>query len=159
METTRETVLNARRLRRQMSPPEARLWIALRGGKLDGLKFRRQHPIGRCVLDFYCPAVRLAVEVDGYEHYADDGPERDVARDRWLLMQGIRTLRIPAQEVMVSVDATLGTIRAFIAESRRRSPPPPFGGPPPPKGEERVLPPPRLGADRPREAGSGGGRC
>ncbi|WP_172272362.1 endonuclease domain-containing protein [Caulobacter sp. RHG1] len=120
METTRETVLNARRLRRRMSPPEARLWSALRGGQLDGLKFRRQHPIGRCVLDFYCAPLRLAVEIDGYDHCIDGRPERDVARDRWLMTQGVRTLRIPAQHVMTSVDGALGQIRMFIAENLRR---------------------------------------
>lgn len=151
METTRETVLNARRLRRQMSAPEAKLWAALRRGGLDGLKFRRQHPIGRCVLDFYCPAVRLAVEVDGYEHCIDGGPERDLARDRWLLMQGVRTLRIPAQEVMASVDGALMTIHAFVAESRRRPLHRHSAVPLPQTGEDRALAPspPRLGAERP----------
>jgi very-short-patch-repair endonuclease len=98
-----------------MTPPEARLWTALRRGGLDGLKFRRQHPLGRCVLDFYCPSLRLAVEVDGYTHCIDERPERDLARDRWLLSQGIRTFRIPAHEVMASVDATLSTVREFIS--------------------------------------------
>ncbi len=140
METQPETVTQARRLRRQMSPPETRLWTALRRGGLDGLKFRRQHPIGRCVLDFYCASLRLAVEVDGSHHTFEDRPERDVARDRWLLIQGVRTLRLPAHEVMDSVDSALGAIRAFIVETRRCPPPPPFGGPPPPKGEERSPP-------------------
>ena len=140
MEQTKpETVTQARRLRRQMSPPEARLWNALRRGGLDGLKFRRQHPFGRCVLDFYCAALRLAVEVDGSDHTLDGRPERDVARDQWLRIQGVTTLRIPAHEVMNSVDSAVSAIRAFIAEGRRRPPPPPFGGPPPPKGEERTL--------------------
>jgi very-short-patch-repair endonuclease len=141
MEQTKpETVTHARRLRRQMSPPEARLWSALRRGGLDGLKFRRQHPFGRCVLDFYCASLRLAVEVDGSDHTLNSRPERDVARDRWLLVQGVRTLRIPAHEVMDSVDSAVSAIRAFIAEGRRSPPPPPFGGPPPPKGEESVTP-------------------
>jgi len=118
METTPETVILARRLRRQMSPPELRLWAALRRGAFDGLKFRRQHPLGRCVLDFYCPALRLAVEVDGYDHCIDGRPARDIARDRWLMMQGVRTLRIPAQDVMTSVDGTLMTIRGFIVKNR-----------------------------------------
>ena len=135
MEQTRaETVTRARSLRRCMSPPEARLWTALRRGGLDGLKFRRQHPFGRCVLDFYCAALRLAVEVDGAHHTLDGEVERDAARDRWLRIQGVRTLRLPAHEVMDSIDGALSAIRAFIAEGRRGPPPPPFGGPPPPRG-------------------------
>ena len=139
-QTKSETVTHARRLRRQMSPPEARLWSALRRGGLDGLKFRRQHPFGRCVLDFYCAALRLAVEVDGSDHTFDSRLGRDMARDRWLLIQGVRTLRIPAYEVMDSVDSAVSAIRAFIAEGRRCPPPPAFAGPPPPKGEERQSP-------------------
>ena len=137
METTPETVIHARRLRRQMSPPETRLWTALRRGAFDGLKFRRQHPLGRCVLDFYCPALRLAVEVDGYDHCINGRPERDVARDRWLLMQGVRTVRIPAQQVMTSIDGTLGTIRDFITENRLRPLHRHSAVPLPQEGEER----------------------
>ena len=139
MQTPRDTVTTARRLRREMSPPEARLWSALRRGGFDGLKFRRQHPIGRCVLDFYCPSLKLAIEVDSYAHCINDRPERDAARDRWLLSQGVRTLRIPAHDVLESVDGALGQIRAFIAANRPKAPPPPFGGPPPPEGEESYF--------------------
>ena len=132
MKATPETAAYARRLRRGMSPPESRLWTALRRGGLDGWRFRRQHPFGRCVLDFYCPALRLAVEVDGSDHTSDDRSERDAARDRWLSIQGVRTLRIPAHEVTSSVDSAMSAIRTYISESRRCPPPPPFGGPPPP---------------------------
>jgi very-short-patch-repair endonuclease len=90
-----------------MSLPEVKLWTAIRRGQLDGLKFRRQHPIGPYVLDFFCPAHRLAVEVDGGMHNEDDRAEKDAARDRWLARQGIMTLRIPASWVLGSVDSAL----------------------------------------------------
>ncbi|ACL96342.1 endonuclease domain-containing protein [Caulobacter vibrioides] len=118
MQTPRDTVTTARRLRREMSPPEARLWAALRRGGLDGLKFRRQHPMGRCVLDFYCPSLKLAIEVDGYAHCINERPTRDAARDQWLLAQGVRTLRIPAHDVLESVEGALGQIRTFMAANR-----------------------------------------
>lgn len=139
LETPRETVTAARRLRREMSPPEARLWSALRRGGLDGLKFRRQHPMGRCVLDFYCPSLKLAVEVDGYAHCINDRPERDLARDRWLSGHGVRTFRIPANDVLASLDGVLSQIRAFVAANWPKAPPPPFDGPPPPEGEESYF--------------------
>jgi very-short-patch-repair endonuclease len=82
-----------------MSPPEARLWTALRGCRLEGLKFRRQHPFGPYVLDFYCPAARLAVEIDGWGHNTGGRPQKDERRDAWLVEQGVRTLRLPATAV------------------------------------------------------------
>jgi very-short-patch-repair endonuclease len=95
-----------------MTPPEARLWSALRRGVADGLRFRRQHPIGPYVLDFYCHGAMLAVEVDGYAHLTADRPQRDEHRDAWLLARGIRTLRIDAREVRDELDGVVGLIVA-----------------------------------------------
>ena len=86
MDAPRPTIRRAKRLRRTLTPPEARLWVALRQ-KPDGLKFRRQHPIGRYVLDFYCDAAKLAVELDGAAHEVVDIVDiavRDRRRDAWL---------------------------------------------------------------------------
>jgi very-short-patch-repair endonuclease len=146
MPAPKTTVANARRLRKEMSKPEMNLWHGLRRGGLDGHKFRRQHPMGPYVLDFYCSALRLAVEVDGYAHCVGSRPRRDVARDQWLLAVGVRTLRIPAHEVMRSVDDTLSTIREHVAHL----PPPDAAHPPPPEGEEG-RPSPRLGGARPAQ--------
>jgi very-short-patch-repair endonuclease len=71
-------------MRKSLTPPEARLRQALRGHRLDGLKFRRQHPIGPFILDFYCVSARLAVEIDGAAHTLGDGPRRDESRHLWL---------------------------------------------------------------------------
>jgi very-short-patch-repair endonuclease len=109
MEAPRTTIRRARELRRKLTPPEARLWIALRQNKL-GLHFRRQHPIGPYILDFYCDAVKLAVEVDGEGHLGR--VDHDERRDRWLLAHGVRTLRIRAIEVRDNLIGVLDTIRA-----------------------------------------------
>ena len=93
----------ARDLRREMSLPEVQLWQALRGEKLGGLKFRRQHPIAPYVLDFYCAGARLAVEIDGESH--EGRGAQDARRDAFLLDQGIRTLRIPARDVLNDLTA------------------------------------------------------
>jgi very-short-patch-repair endonuclease len=66
MRISDNTFERARELRRQMSLPEIVLWQALRKARLGGLRFRRQHPIGPYIVDFYCPAARLAIEVDGF---------------------------------------------------------------------------------------------
>ncbi|WP_233282153.1 endonuclease domain-containing protein [Caulobacter vibrioides] len=120
-------IAQARTLRRQMSLPEVLLWNGLRGGRLDGLKFRRQHPIGPYVLDFYCPAAHLAVEIDGWSHATADRPEQDEIRDTRLAERGVHTLRIPASEVLRSVDDTLATVLE-AARPWKQNPPPRGGG-------------------------------
>jgi len=112
METPKATRDMARGFRRALTPPEARLWSALRGQSLGGLKFRRQHPVGPFVLDFYCDSARLAVEVDGEGHGFGDQPQRDERRDVWTAERGIRTLRIPAIEVRDNLDGVVTTILA-----------------------------------------------
>jgi very-short-patch-repair endonuclease len=94
-----ETIANARRLRRRLSPPEARLWSRLRARAPAAPVFRRQRPIGPYVLDFYCATARLAVENDGMSHDAADRPARDARRDAWLREQGIAVMRAPAIDV------------------------------------------------------------
>jgi very-short-patch-repair endonuclease len=110
-----------------MSLPEVLLWNGLRGGRLDGLKFRRQHPMGPYVLDFYCPAAHLAVEIDGWSHGTEDRPKQDEIRDIRLAERGVHTVRIPASEVLRSVDDTLATILE-AARPCKLNPPPSGGG-------------------------------
>src|SRR5689334_12025708 len=98
------TVKRTRALRRSMTPPEMRLWVQLRRRGL-GLHFRRQHPVGPFVLDFYCERVRLAVEVDGQAHWLGAAPLRDIERDQWLEARGIRVLRLSAHLVFDDMDA------------------------------------------------------
>jgi very-short-patch-repair endonuclease len=105
------------------------LWVRIRGGELH---FHRQHPIGEYVLDFYCPAAKLAIEVDGAAHDFGDRPQRDDRRTEWLKREGIDVLRIPAKDVLRDPDELAdGVIRlcADAAEplphSRAASGPPP----------------------------------
>jgi very-short-patch-repair endonuclease len=110
------TVELAKRLRRELSPPEARLWSRLRARGAGAPIFRRQHPIGPYVLDFYCAKARLAVEVDGVGHDMGDRPQRDVRRDAWLRMQGLSIVRIPASEVMREIDEVVDALVRAAAE-------------------------------------------
>lgn len=89
----------ARKLRAKMSLPEVLLWRELRS-KAGDIRFRRQHPIGRYVLDFYVASLKLAIEIDGEAHDMGDRPERDIARDEWLREQGVEVMRIPASDVL-----------------------------------------------------------
>ena len=114
MDAPRITKDRAKTLRHQMSLPEVLLWKALKGGAIDRLRFRKQHPLGPYILDFYCDAAKLAVEVDGASHGTEDRPERDARRDARLAEQGIATLRLPASLVLRNVDAAMRTIAGYV---------------------------------------------
>ena len=100
---------NARRLRRSMSLPEVLLWRELRK-RPAGLQFRRQHPAGPYVLDFFCATANVAIEVDGEAHNRGDRPHRDTARDAWLRGRRIQVIRIPAVEVLKNLEGVLQAI-------------------------------------------------
>jgi very-short-patch-repair endonuclease len=99
-----------------MSPPERLLWAQLNGRKLDGFKFRRQHPFDPYILDFYCPEKRLAIEVDGEAHSMGDNPQRDARRDGFMKKSGVRTLRFSAEDVFQDMDAVLRTIIGALSD-------------------------------------------
>jgi very-short-patch-repair endonuclease len=121
------TLKRARSLRRKMTLPEVVLWQELRGGKLRGLQFRRQHPIGPYILDFYCSVARLAIEIDGASHANDAQAKHDERRDRWLRAKGITVLRVGAANILRDED--LECLLNYIAQVAtplhrlRRSPP------------------------------------
>ena len=108
MRTSEEVREAARRLRRQMTPAETALWRELRGRRLAGLKFRRQHAIGPFIADFCCAACRLVVELDGAVHA--QLRERDAARTQYLCEKGYRVLRFPNDAVLHRLEETLGEI-------------------------------------------------
>ena len=117
----------AKELRGTMSLPEVVLWQAIRARKLDGLRFRRQHPFGPYVLDFYCPEFRLCVEVDGGSHSLGNRPDQDEVRDAYLATRGISTLRLTASLVLGDVDDATRTIRAQLGLVERVDAPPAGG--------------------------------
>jgi len=127
------TTRYARKLRRKMTLPEVILWHWLRQ-RPDGIKFRRQHPTGPYVLDFFCSDARLAIEVDGEAHSRGDRPLRDETRDRSLNAAGIETLRIPASALLDDAEAVL---RLILVQARPRLPlhHPAAPAGPPPRGE------------------------
>ncbi len=100
----------ARDLRRNLTDAEAFLWRLLRRGQLAGLKFRRQHAADPYVLDFYCHAARLGVELDGGQHNEDEPRSRDARRTAALEAQGIRVLRFWNHEVLQDTETVLQVI-------------------------------------------------
>jgi very-short-patch-repair endonuclease len=121
------TEKRARNLRRNLTLPEVILWNCLRGGRLNGLKFRRQHPIGPYILDFFCAGRRLAVEVDGDAHSEPAQVAHDRERDLWLGRNGVTVLRFAARDVLKddSLTGVLEAIADAAAPSTASGPPPP----------------------------------
>ena len=138
MRAPKRTMINARQLRRTLSMPEARLWRLLRARVPGRPVFRRQHPIGPYVLDFYCAKARLAIEIDGLAHEMGNRPQRDIRRDEWLASQGVTVVRIDAgqltssTEIDEAADAILrmavDMLQGPLHHASHGSPPPLRGG-------------------------------
>lgn len=113
----RPLLLAARRLRREMTAAERLLWAHLRAGQLGGWRFRRQHPVDRFVLDFYCPAARLAIELDGAQHHSPEGQAHDAERDDRLRQQhGITVLRLDNALLLRQTDTAIQRIRQALGQ-------------------------------------------
>jgi len=108
-------MLRAKSLRQAMSLPEVLLWNALRD-QTNGLKFRRQHPSGPYVADFYCHQARMIVEVDGEAHNRGDAPQSDAIRDAWFAERGIHVLRIPAIAILNDLDTAVAGVKVMAKE-------------------------------------------
>jgi very-short-patch-repair endonuclease len=110
------TMRVARKLRKEMTPAEQRLWHALRDRQFDGYKFRRQHPIGRFVLDFYCARCHLAIELDGAIHRQQMAYDR--IREERLVAYGYRVLRFTNYEVLENLPMVLLQIKQVLLEGK-----------------------------------------
>jgi very-short-patch-repair endonuclease len=100
----------SRRLRRDSTDAERKLWNVLRNGQMNGLKFRRQVEIDGYIADFLCPEKRLIIEVDGGQHT----PERDARRTEFLESQGFRILRFWNNDVLQNLDGVWTAIEAAL---------------------------------------------
>ena len=100
-----------RSLRAQLMPAEALLWKHLQHSQLESRKFRRQHSAGPYVLDFYCPAERIAIELDGAAHDHERAQANDRQRDEFLANAGIHVLRFENEQVMKNLEGVLFEIR------------------------------------------------
>jgi very-short-patch-repair endonuclease len=112
-------------MRNDPTNAEARLWAHLRKGQM-GWRFRRQHVVAGFIVDFYCAALKVAVEVDGPVH--EGRRDYDVWRDESLRQLGVATVRLRNDDVLDELPATLVTLHAFLSKLATRSPPPDFGG-------------------------------
>jgi very-short-patch-repair endonuclease len=115
----------ARDLRRDFTDAERLLWRHLRRSEIFGVRFRRQVPFGPYVLDFYCAKAKLAVELDGGQHFEDAGLRKDRQRDEFVASLGIKTLRYTDEEALRKIDDVLEDILRYVRAGRAESSPRP----------------------------------
>ena len=116
-----------RQLRSNGTPAEGGLWNILKGKKVGGLQFRRQYSVGQYILDFYCPLLKLAIELDGDYHYNIANSEHDMDRDDVLLNDyGIQTLRFENKIVFEQPQTIVESVLRILAEKRVSTPPNPL---------------------------------
>ncbi|UWU92713.1 endonuclease domain-containing protein [Bradyrhizobium sp. CB1015] len=107
---------NARALRRDPTDAERILWSELRAGRLNGASFRRQVPIENYIADFICHAAKLVIELDGGQHFSDEGERADASRSTVLEAKGFNVLRFSNLDVITNRSGVLETIVTAIAE-------------------------------------------
>jgi very-short-patch-repair endonuclease len=107
---------NARALRRNSTGAERILWSELRGSRLNGTSFRRQVPIERYVADFVCHSAKLVIELNGGQHFSDEGERADARRSAAIEAKSFKVLRFSNHDVMTNRAGVLETIAAAIAE-------------------------------------------
>lgn len=100
-------------LRNNQTEAEKKLWKYLRGEQL-GVKFRRQYGIGNYIADFYCPKLKLVIELDGGQHYTKEGMEYDKIRENYMSSLGIKTIRFSNIDVMGNIEGVLEIIKGDI---------------------------------------------
>jgi very-short-patch-repair endonuclease len=129
----RNNIEKCRSLRINQTDAEKKLWMILRNRHLAGMKFRRQFPVGRYILDFYAPQYKLGVEADGGQHYDSNGREKDELRGEELSRAGVWILRFNNREILNNSDGVCEVI--CKAKERLEGNPPHLS--PLPKGERR----------------------
>jgi len=118
----RNNINTCRTLRRNQTDAEKKLWRLLRNRQLAGVKFRRQFPIGRYILDFYAPKYGLGVEADGGQHYGDKVKQQEEIRTRELSKLGVLIVRFSDRDILTNIEGVYKTIERAL-EKKRTNPP------------------------------------
>ena len=114
---TKELKAHRRKLRNNLTPAEAALWLQLKANKIDGTHWRRQFSVGKYILDFYCPSHKLCVELDGNIHFNIQSDVIDMERTEYLNSKGIKVIRFENKEVWENIDRVLSVIKSNFVSS------------------------------------------
>lgn len=118
---TRMKTIQSQQLRKAMTNAERILWSRLRGLQVKGFKFRRQHPAGAYILDFYCPVLQLAIEIDGGQHNEKNQLMYDHARTMWLGSHGVTLLRFWNNEIKENLNGVVEAIHDKIKQLEQKA--------------------------------------
>ncbi|MFC2101962.1 endonuclease domain-containing protein [Bacteroidota bacterium] len=118
-----EIFKRAKELRGNMTAAERLLWSEISNGKIDGYRFKSQHPIDRFIVDFYCHKARLVIEIDGEVHHEEEQFERDEGRTAELQEFGLGVLRFTNQEVLEDIENVLKIIQQIVSKPHRGASP------------------------------------
>jgi very-short-patch-repair endonuclease len=117
-EMKRSNIERCRNLRKNQTEAERKLWRILRNRQLNGVKFRRQFPVSRYILDFYSPEYKLSIEADGIQHYEEKGKKQDQLRKKELLKLGIEILRFNDKEILNNIEGVYQIIYETIEKKK-----------------------------------------
>ncbi|MCC6130431.1 MAG: endonuclease domain-containing protein [Acidobacteria bacterium] len=107
-----------RELRREETPQEKSLWRLIRNRQFLGLKFYRQYGIGPYIVDFFCPAIRLAIELDGSQHFEQSALDQDEARTRFLASLKVDVVRFSNREINENLEGVIEFLEEIVVEKR-----------------------------------------
>jgi very-short-patch-repair endonuclease len=108
-----------KKLRNNLTPAEAKLWTLLQKRQVEGRKFRRQHSIGKFILDFYCPSEKLTIELDGAGHLNANQNNYDFERTEFLNEIGVKVLRFENKDVFQQTERVLQSIRSEFGRNEK----------------------------------------
>ena len=111
---TPNTEIKRKELRKNSTESEKKLWQYLRNRQFEGLKFYRQYWIGNYNADFYCPSIKLVIELDGSQHFTPEGLEYDKKRENFMKSLEIKTLRFNNNDVLTNIEGVLEEIKKFV---------------------------------------------
>lgn len=116
------SLLEKRRyLRKNLTPEEAVLWKHLKSKQIENYKWRKQHPVGAYILDFYCPKANLCIELDGRNHYSFQGAKEDEIRTLFLNRKGIKVLRFENKLIWNNLEQVLTIIKQELNNPQRKN--------------------------------------
>ena len=115
----RYNIETSRKLRKTQTDTEKKLWAVLRNRGLAGVKFRRQFPVGKYILDFYCPEYKLSIEADGGQHYEDEVRQRDELRIIELSKLGVEMLRFSDIDILNNIEGVCEVIQKRIENKKK----------------------------------------
>lgn len=112
----------SQKLRKNQTDAERKIWRCLRKNQIANMKFSRQKPIGKYIVDFYCHQLKLIIELDGDQHFYEKGKERDNVRNAYLKSLGLKIIRVPNNEIFKNLEGVIQNLWNIAGEKPSQPP-------------------------------------